>query len=215
MPDMTLGLDAILLFSTALFVAAIIPGPGVVSLVACALARGRNNAFGFLGGILLGDAVWLIAAATGLAALAQAIGDWFLLVKFAGAAWLGWSGISMILSSAAMAEPDIDSAGGQDAHRHRKRASFLAGFAVTIGNPKAIVFYLGILPGVLDVRQLVAMDLAILTVADNLVLIAALVPWIIATDKARDLFRSARARQNLARFSGTVLCLAALLIVIM
>lgn len=211
---MSMGIDSVLLFSASLFVAAIVPGPGVVALVACALAKGRANALGFLGGILLGDAVWLLMAATGLAALAQAMGDSFLIIKFGGAAWLFYMGSRMIMA-AAKNDTNLVVAGDTEEVRTRKRTSFLAGFAVTIGNPKAIIFYLGILPGVLDVAQLVPVDLVVLTIADCLVLIVALVPWIIATDRARALFKSQQARTRLARFSGGVLCLAALLIILM
>ena len=59
-------------YAAALAIAAVIPGPGVAALVGQALGRGLRPSLFFLGGIALGDVVWLTVAIAGLAALAAA-----------------------------------------------------------------------------------------------------------------------------------------------
>lgn len=61
----------LLAYTAALAIAAVIPGPGVAALVGQALGNGLRAALFFLGGIALGDVVWLSVAVAGLAALAQ------------------------------------------------------------------------------------------------------------------------------------------------
>ena len=66
-----MDLAGLLLFSSALFIAAASPGPGIAAIVARVLGRGPKEAVAFSIGVALGDVVWLSFAILGLAALAQ------------------------------------------------------------------------------------------------------------------------------------------------
>jgi threonine/homoserine/homoserine lactone efflux protein len=83
-----MDLAGLLVFATALFIAAASPGPGIAAIVARVLGRGPRGAVAFSIGIALGDVVWLTFAIVGLAALAQAFHGVFLAVKYAGVAYL-------------------------------------------------------------------------------------------------------------------------------
>ena len=94
----------------------------------------------------LGDVVWLTFAILGLAALAQAFHEVFLVIKYAGAAYL------LYLAYKIWTAPRRDGRDGGDRAEQPARL-FLGGLAVTLGNPKIIVFYLALLPTILDLTR--------------------------------------------------------------
>ena len=88
-----MSLLSVLLLAGAMFVLAATPGPGVFATVARALASGFVPAAELVVGIVIGDLVYLLLAIFGLGALAAVLGELFVVVKYAGAAyllWLGW-----------------------------------------------------------------------------------------------------------------------------
>ena len=81
-------LASILTYSSALFIAAAIPGPGMTAIVARALGSGFRETL-FMGfGLILGDLVYLTAVILGLALLAEAFTGIFLAIKIGGALYL-------------------------------------------------------------------------------------------------------------------------------
>src|SRR5271165_1356450 len=75
-------------FCAVYFAAVATPGPGVAAVIAQSLARGSAGAPAFIAGFLVGDLIWFAGAALGLSALAQTAHTAFLLLKYAGAAYL-------------------------------------------------------------------------------------------------------------------------------
>ncbi|MGU4174214.1 LysE family transporter, partial [Pseudomonas aeruginosa] len=81
-------LTTLFAYATALFIAAAIPGPGMTAIVARALGSGFRETF-FMGlGLVLGDMIYLTAVILGLAFVAQTFQEAFMVLKFAGAAYL-------------------------------------------------------------------------------------------------------------------------------
>ena len=83
-----MDLASIIVFATALFIAAATPGPGIAAIVARVLGRGPKGALAFTAGVALGNVVWLTFAVAGLAVLAQTFNWLFLAVKWAGVLYL-------------------------------------------------------------------------------------------------------------------------------
>ena len=69
------------------------PGPGVFATIARALASGFRPSLAVIGGIVLGDVIFLLFAAFGLSMVARALGNMFFIVKICGGAYLIWLGI--------------------------------------------------------------------------------------------------------------------------
>ncbi len=142
-----MGLSAFLAFAGIYALAVVMPGPGVAAVVARALATGARLTFPFIWGMVLGDLVWFTFAAFGLAALAQTLHGLFVALKYAGAAYLLF--IAWKLWTTKPAAPrENESQGGAGMRL------FAAGLSLTLGNPKTMVFFLAILPHVLDLRSL-------------------------------------------------------------
>src|SRR5690349_22267078 len=118
----------LILFSSALFIAAASPGPGIAAIVARVLGRGPKEAVPFSIGIALGDVVWLTFAILGLAALAQAFHEVFLVVKYAGAAYLLYLAYKLWTAPATAREVVAE-----EQAEHPARL-LLGGLALTLGN---------------------------------------------------------------------------------
>lgn len=194
----------LLAFTVALTVAALLPGPGMTAVLARALAVGFWGTVPLIFGMIAGDIVFLTCAALGLAALAATFATVFTIVKFAGAAyllWLAWSLWS--------APPHTDTVAAAKAPTRSPLRVFFGGLALTLGNPKTIIFYMALLPTVVDLGGLTALgylELVVIVTID-LMIVGALYAG--AAARARDLFRNASARRILDRTAGTMMAGAA------
>ncbi len=194
-------------FTIAYAIAVLVPGPGVAAVVARALGGGFRSAFPMVIGILVGDLVYLVFALFGLAAIATWFGPVFVIVKWAGAlyllyvAWQFWS-----------AKPGSEQIGAKrDASAWK---TFLSGFALTMGNPKTIVFYLALLPTVVPLdRPITPLGFAELTGIVVVVLLAIGCAYAALAAAARDFFQSTRAIRNLNRTAGVIMASAAAFVV--
>ena len=191
----------------ALAIAAAIPGPGVAASVGKALGSGFRPAFYFLSGLVLGDLAYLTFAILGLSAIASVFSGFFVVVKFAGAAYLLWLAWSFWRAG-------IDPTKMKTARSNGFFASVVMGFSVTLGNPKTIIFYMALLPGVVDISSVSPRDYAILAGLTILVLYAVLTPYILLASKARTFLSNPRSLRILNRSAATAMAGAAAFIVL-
>jgi len=196
-------LSGLLIFCTALFLAAASPGPGLAAIVARVLGRGAKGAVTFTIGIAVGDVVWLTLAVCGLAVLAQTFHVVFLVVKWIGVAYLLY--LAWKLWSAPVEAQSISA----DTRRESQIGLFLAGLAVTMGNPKVMVFYLALLPTILDLTSISLLGYAELVVATLAVLAVVFGIYIGLAARARLMFTSPRAMRMVNRGSATAMTGAA------
>lgn len=190
-------------YGGALAIAAAIPGPGVVAIVARALGSGFRSA-AFLGvGLLCGDLIYLSAVLLGLALVAQSFGTLFLVIKWLGVAYLAWLAFSLwtrgVAAGAVTPERARDGAG----------ASFVAGLLVTLGNPKVMVFYLAIMPTIIDIGTVTAGEFGILLALTAMILILVMTPYLALAARARWLLATPRALRFLNRMAAGFLAAAA------
>jgi len=195
----------LLTFTIAYAIAVLVPGPGVAAVVARALGGGFKGAFPMVLGILAGDLVYFVFAVFGLAAIATLFGPVFVVIRWAGAAYLlyiAWK-FWTARPGAEQMKPKNESAW----------KTFLAGFSLTMGNPKTIVFYLAILPTVVPLDQMNPVAFAELTAIVSVVLliIASGYAWLAAA--AREMFKSERALGRLNKTAGAMMATAAGLVV--
>jgi threonine/homoserine/homoserine lactone efflux protein len=186
-------------FTVALVIAVALPGPGIFAVVSCALGRGLKPALALIGGIILGDLLYFTLAVFGLAALARSMGELFIVVKLAGAAYLVWLGIRLWREAPVAAEvaPAVRPAG--------YGRSLFAGFMVTVGNPKAIAFYAGLLPTFINLEALSAADAV--AMGGIVILTVGLIPalYAVAAAGSRRFFRSPGRMRILNRTAGAML----------
>lgn len=198
--------DGVVVFAIAYSIAVISPGPGLASFVGQILGHGIKAAPAQALGIYVGDLVWYTLAATGLAALATAFGGVFLIVKWLGAAYLLYLAWKM-WSSEARALQTVEDRGPMS-----HTSLFVSCLMVTLSNPKAIVFYLAVLPAIVDLGHFSLKDYAIGLVLIAVILFSILAVYAVAAHAARGFFRSPKAMQALNRVSGVAIACAAVVI---
>ena len=198
---------ALTIFAGALFIMAGSPGPSIAALVARVLTRGPSDVLPFLAAMWLGEAVWLSLAVWGLAAIASTFHLVFALIKWCGVAYLLFLSWKMWH---APGDPDE----GRLAVRISGIRMFAAGLAVTLGNPKIMVFYLALLPTIVDLAHLGLVGWAELTATMVTVLVAVDLSWVLLAARARRLLKSPRAmrlanRCSAGMMAGTATAIAA------
>lgn len=191
-------LASLLTYAAALGLAAAVPGPGVAALVGQSMGNGLRAALFLLAGIVLGDIVYLTVAVAGLAAIAKAFAGIFLLVKVLGGAYLIYLAYKLWSSRAGI------SASGAE-KQSTDIGAFLTGFSVTLGNPKTIVFYLALLPTVLDLRSIGLAQWALLVPVTALVLTVVLTPYAVLAARARGMMTKPAAMQRLNRVASGII----------
>lgn len=196
----------LLVFAAAYLAVLILPGPGVTALVARVLARGTGGAPAFIAGFVAGSLAWFTVAATGLAALASTFAVVFVAIRYAGAAYLLY--LAWKLWTAAPRPLDASQAAPDGSGR-----LFLTGLSINLGNPKVIVFFLALLPTVVDLRALTPLGFAELAAAIAVIASAVLAAYALAAARARRLLTSPRALRMVNRSSGAVMAGAAVTIV--
>lgn len=194
-----------LAYAAALSIAAVIPGPGVAALVGQALGGDQRASLFFLSGIALGDLVYLTVAVAGLAAVAQVFAGAFLLVKILGGAYLLYIAWAFWTSRGGLTE--VHALGARRGGR-----ALLAGFMVTLGNPKTIVFYLALLPTVLDLNAVGFGEWAGLAALTLVILYVVLLPYALLAGRARRLMAEPAALRRLNRAAAGVIGSAGALI---
>jgi threonine/homoserine/homoserine lactone efflux protein len=200
-------LTSLLVFAGALFVAAASPGPAIAAIVARVLGRGMHGAVAFTAGVALGDVVWLTFAVLGLAVIAQTFQAVFLVIKYAGAAYLLY--LAWKLWTAPVAARDVT----PDTSDVRRGRLFLAGLAVTLGNPKVMVFYLALLPNIINLETVTILGWLELSLVVLSVLTVVFGSYLIVAARTRRLFTSPRAMRMVNRGTGAVMASAAVAIV--
>lgn len=192
------------LFCLVYLLATASPGPGIAAILARVLSRGTEGLVAFISGFVVGDLIWFACAATGMAALAQTAHSVFVVVKFAGAAYLLYLAYRLWTSADLPLQDDVPSI------RQRPSQLFFASLALTIGNPKVMVFFLALLPTVLDLTKISVSDFLKVALAILIILSGVLSAYAFAALRARRLFKSPRAVRWLNRGTGTAMVSAAI-----
>src|ERR1700691_3281247 len=170
--------SSLILFAAVYFAAVATPGPGVAALIARVLGQGLKGVGPFIAGYFVGDMIWLTLAATGLAVIAKTFAGVFIAIKFAGAAYLLYLAWRMATAPAVIGAAPTEA---------------------TLGNAKVMVFFLSIMPLVVDVRTLSALALFELALVCGVVISSTLTLYALAANRARTLLRSTRAMRFVKR----------------
>jgi threonine/homoserine/homoserine lactone efflux protein len=194
-------LSSLFIFAAVNFAAVATPGPGMAALVARVLGQGLKGVAPFIAGYFVADMIWLILATTGLAVVAKTFAGVFLAIKFAGAAYLLYLAWRMATAPVAF--------GGAPPQASRGWRAFFGSLSLTLGNPKVMVFFLSIMPLVVDVRTLTPLALVELAAVSAVVIFSTLAGYALAANLARTLLSSTRAMRFVQRAAGGLMAGAA------
>lgn len=192
-------------FLLAFAASAAAPGPEIAGLLARALGNGIRSAFALAGGIITGKLVLLSAAVVGLSGLVRAIGPFFVVLQYLGAAYLIWLGVKKWRRAGRLLETDA-------AAPNSLVREVGLGMAMTLSNPIALVFYVALLPGVIDVEGVTVRSYLILCAILVAVMVAVVLGYGLMAELARKLLSATDSKSRIDRISGVMFVLAGLLI---
>ncbi|MEL6888429.1 MAG: LysE family translocator [Pseudomonadota bacterium] len=203
---MTLSPFDIALYAGALAVLFLTPGPVWVGLIARSLSGGFHAAWPLAIGVVIGDVLWSLLAIFGITWILSLYGGILAVLKWVAAAVFVVMGIAVIRSA--------DKTIGADSSLTRPGmwAGFVAGLAVILGNPKAILFYMGMLPGFFDLTRLTAWDVGMIVALSALVPLVGNLGMAVFIDRARRLVSSPGALRRMNLSAGALLILVGVVI---
>ena len=194
------------LYAGALLILFLTPGPVWLALLARTLAGGFRGAWPLALGVVVGDLLWPLAAIFGLAWIVSVYGEFMLVLRWVGAAIFLVMGVQLIRHAGRAIHAD-----GR-LTRPGVWPGFAAGLVAILGNPKAILFYLGVLPGFFDLSAIGTVDIV------AIVLVSMAIPFIgnmifaLGIDRLRLLLQSPQALRRANQIAGGLLIAVAVVI---
>jgi len=153
---MTLLASDLILYAVALLILFLTPGPVWLAVIARTVSGGFTSALPLALGVAVGDVVWPLLAILGLSWVTSEYEYALTILRWVACAFFLWLGWTVIRKADAKISTD---------HRLTRPglwAGFLAGVAAILGNPKAILFYMGVLPGFFDLSSVTWIDIAVI-----------------------------------------------------
>jgi len=190
-------LEHILAFAVGMILWTALPGPGLAIVVSRALGSGRKAGFAVIAGLVLADVLFLGIAFIGLLAIAAAMGPMFQIMKYAGAAYLIWRGYRLLVATDNSVIVETEQRGGlwQDVG---------LGLLATLSNPKAILFFGSLMPTLIDITVVAAVDFTVLAAIVAGVSFIIYGCCVILADRTRHLLASPRAAKGLSKVTGSI-----------
>ena len=188
-------LHAFVIYCTVYAIAVAVPGPGIVAIVARALGSGFRATIPAAIGTLLGDLVVMTLSVLGLALIAKALGTLFLAVKLGGALYLVYLGYRYWTAPVSEDPASVVNSG----------SGLLSQFLLTLGNPKAITFFVALLPTVIDLNTLNLAGYAQLCAATVIIIPAITLSYAALASQVRGLMASVTARRRINKTAALVM----------
>ena len=141
-----LGIIHLGLFCAAVVLLNLTPGPDTAFIVGQSVAHGRRTGLMSVLGISAGCGVHTMALALGLSAILAASASAFAMIKIAGALYLTYLGMRMIVASSRRPDVDARPAAMVSVRRPSSRRTFMQGFVTNVLNPKVVLFFLSFIP---------------------------------------------------------------------
>lgn len=181
-----------------------VPGPVWVALLARALSGGFAAAWPLALGVTLGDLLWPALAIFGMGWVLSVYGEALQILRWIAAATFAVMGALLIAKSGTLMSAD------SKLTRPGRLAGLMTGVAAVVGNPKAILFYMTVLPAFFgDVSRLTAVDIACILAVSVAVPLVGNLGLALFLDRVRVLLSNPARVQMLNRISGGLLILVA------
>jgi threonine/homoserine/homoserine lactone efflux protein len=191
---MTVG-SAAALFTTML-VLSLAPGATEFALTARSTTAGRVHGLLMIVGIVIADFVFIVVAFSSLSAVAEALGPGFLLIQIAAGTYLIVLSVGQARAQFVM-HPTMESNGGSWV------ASLSSGFLLTLGDPKAIFGYMGLLPAFVDLRRASLLEAGTVMLLATVAIGVAKTSYVVLAEGAVSLVTNPKAR---IRFNAVAAC---------
>lgn len=172
------------------------------------LVATRSVAYGFFSGIctalgvILGDLVLLLIAILGIIELTENLSEFFALIRYCAAAYLIWLGISLLRTEPIFVDIEKPQ---RLKFSSENITSFICGLSITMGDFKAIFFYLSLLPMFVELGSLTTTDVHQICLVTFLSVGAGKVGYVVLGSKTKHLVKRWKIQNHIAMLSGALL----------
>ena len=196
---MTITPIELLFYAGGLFILFLTPGPVWVALLARAMSGGFRSAWPLAIGVVIGDVIWPLIAILGVTWIVDQAA-WFMDV-------LKWVAVAMFIAMGILLIRNSDKvlSGDSNLTRPGMWAGFVAGLVVIMSNPKAVLFYMGVLPGFFDLTQVTWLDIAAICFLSFLVPLLGNLALAASVVRAMDLLKAPGAVKRMNITAGWLL----------
>lgn len=181
-----------------MMVLAMVPSVSVLAVTARAAAFGFSHGLFTTLGIVVADILFILVAVYGLALIAGLMGDQFRLIQYIGATYLIWLGISLWRA-------DTKARTSDNLGQSSWSSSFLTGLLITLGDQKAILFYLGFFPAFIDLSAMTPADTLIIVLIAILAVGGAKLVYAYLADRASLMFKDSRALHGINLLAACIM----------
>jgi threonine/homoserine/homoserine lactone efflux protein len=196
---MTLSPSDLVLYAVALLILFLTPGPVWRALMARAVSGGFAAAWPLALGVAIGDMVWPFLAVMGVSWVVSELSGAMTVLRFVACGMFLWLGVGIWRNA------DTPPSGDNRLTRPGRRAGFVAGVVVILGNPKAILFYMGVLPGFFDLASVTAVDIAAIVALSMAVPLVGNVFFALLVGRLRDVLATPSTIGTLNRSAAVLL----------
>ena len=205
---MTITFTEALLYAGAMVILFLTPGPVWVALMARSLSHGMRGALPLALGVVIGDFTWPFIALLSIQELSGLYAEMLVWLRYSAASifWLMGARLIRTASRPISTQNKLTRPGFV--------AGFLAGLLVIIGNPKAILFYMGVLPGFFDLSSITLPDIIVIALISSLLPFTGnllLAAWL---GRIRNVLSSPKALTRLNHASGVLLIIVGVVILL-
>ncbi len=205
--EINLTLAAISGMFSAMVALAIIPDASALAVAARSVASGFKHGVMVIVGIVAGDLIFILLAVFGLSAIAEAMDSLFYVIKYLGAAFLVFMGLLLFKT-----KPKVIELEGIE--ETSWKANFICGLSITLGDPKAIIFYLSFLPAFIDLSVVSVIDISTILITAIAALCCTKLIYAFMADKSRSLFKSIKAKRIINITAGCVMIVIATFLIV-
>ncbi|MEY8839993.1 LysE family translocator [Cribrihabitans sp. XS_ASV171] len=203
---MTVTVWDLTLYAGALLILFLTPGPVWLAVMARAMTGGFGAAWPLALGVAIGDLFWPLIAILGVAWLVQEVEGFMTVLRYVASIVFLVMGIGVIRNASETIAED------RTLTRPGRWAGFVAGLFVILANPKAILFYMGVLPGFFDLTRITVTDIVLIVILSLMVPLMGNLAMAAFIHRVRGLITSPGATRRIRLVSGALLVVVGLVI---
>ena len=189
------------IYCTILLIATITPGPSMLLALNHGINHGLIKTLYSCTGNVSGNLLMALVSLSGLGAVLAISGALFNIIKIAGAVYLIYIGLKMILNSGGTDDPVRN----VNAENQGTGSLFIEGFIIAIGNPKGILFFTALFPQFININTASIKDFFIIFTMLGIVAFACYMLYAAAGLKLKALLCISSFRKKFNSISGMVM----------
>lgn len=195
-----MGFDNAAAIFVTMFVLSLVPGPSIFLVIVRSMTSNLSQGMITIGGMVFANIIFILLVVYGVGALVASMDGLFAIIKYSGSAYLLWLGIKLF--GAQVKKTELDQVAGSSWH-----ANFTAGFIITISAPRAILFYVSLLPNFIDLTKAKVPDVLLLMLVAVVAVGGAKLPYALLAYRSSLFLQKEKPKRVMNLLAGVVMIL--------